>query len=558
MHPTDKERIMSDRALFQFSRQWKQLLQFVSLFSLCVLLIIGCNPQQPTSSPETSSNQNNRVRIGTTLKPRTLDPADSYELAGLGLIYNLSDRLYTYQLGTTELEPQLATAMPTISEDGRTYTIPLREGVTFHDGTAFNAEAMQFSLERFIENGGKPSFLLADIIQEIEATGEYELTITLKQPFAAFPSLLAFPGACAVSPQAYQIGAGQFLPNDFVGTGRYQLTDFTSDTVRLDPFPDYWGEAAANEGVDMQIYASNPANLFNAFRTGGVDVAYQSFDPNQTKSLRKSASEGQWQEIASAGTAVNYLMLNTQAEAVDQVEVRRAIALMMDRTLLNQRVLEGQAEPIYSLIPTAFAAYEPTFQAEYGDADFEEAKQKLQQAGYSQTNPVTLEIWHPSGSTIRSLVASTLSAIAQQELDGILKIEPRTVESASFFSNISKGIYPAALIDWYPDFLDADNYIHPFLSCTEGSEANGCQKGGAKTQGSFYYNERMNELIDQQRRSRDQQQRQEIFAEIQEILARDVPYVPLWQTIDYAFAQKNIQGVTINPSQNFPFWTIEK
>jgi len=171
---------------------------------------------------------------------------------------------------------------------------------------------------------------------------------------------------------------------------------------------------------------------------------------------------------------------------------------------------------------------------------------------------VTLEIWHPSGSTIRSLVATTLSAMAEQELDGILKIEPRTVEAASFFSNISKGIYPAALIDWYPDFLDADNYIHPFLSCSQGSAENGCQEGGAKTQGSFYYNERMNELIDQQRRSRDPQRRREIFLEIQEILARDVPYVPLWQTIDYAFAQNEIQGVTINPSQNFPFWTIEK
>jgi len=68
----------------------------------------------------------------------------------------------------------------------------------------------------------------------------------------------------------------------------------------------------------------------------------------------------------------------------------------------------------------------------------------------------------------------------------------------------------------------------------------------------------MNELIDQQRRSRDPQRRREIFLEIQEILARDVPYVPLWQTIDYAFAQNEIQGVTINPSQNFPFWTIEK
>jgi len=221
-------------------------------------------------------------------------------------------------------------------------------------------------------------------------------------------------------------------------------------------------------------------------------------------------------------------------------------------------ILQGQAEPIYSLIPTSFSADEPTFQTEKGNADFEAAKQKLQGAGYSPTNPVTLEVWHPSGSTIRSLVASTLSAMAEQELDGILNIEPRTVESASFFSNISKGIYPAALIDWYPDFLDADNYIHPFLSCTQGSAKNGCQEGGAKTQGSFYYNERMNELIDQQRRSRNPERRREIFVDIQEILAQDVPYVPLWQTIDYAFAHNNLQGVTINPSQNFPFWTIKK
>ena len=550
---------MNDRAILQWSRQGKQVFKFLSMFSLCLLLTIGCNNQQQTTPDNNSQNTIDRVRIGTTLKPRTLDPADSYELAGLGLIYNLSDRLYTYQLGTTDLEPQLATAMPEISEDGLTYTIPLREGVMFHDGTAFNAEAMQFSLERFIENGGKPSFLLADIIETIEATGEYDLTITLKQPFAAFPALLAFPGACAVSPEAYQIGAGQFSPNTFVGTGRYQLTDFTSDTVRLDPFADYWGDQPANEGVDMQIYTSNPANLFNAFRTGGVDVAYQSFDPNQIKSLRRAADEGKWQEIASSGTAVNYLMLNTQAEAVNKVEVRRAIALMMDRALINERVLQGQSEPIYSLIPTSFTAYEPTFKTEYGEAaDFDAAKQTLQSAGYSESNPIELEIWHPSGSTIRSLVASTLSAIAQQELEGLLKIQPRTVESASFFSNISKGIYPAALIDWYPDFLDADNYIHPFLSCTEGNVETGCQEGGANTQGSFYYNERMNELIDQQRRSRDRQERQEIFAEIQTLLAKDVPYIPLWQTIDYAFAQNNVKGVTINPSQNFPFWTIDK
>jgi len=548
---------MSDRALLQFSRQWKQLLKLISLFGLCIALIIGCNNQQPTKTADNVADTGNRVRIGTTLNPRTLDPADSYELSGLGLIYNLGDSLYTYEVGTTNLKPQLATAMPTISDDGLTYTIPLREGVTFHDGTAFNAEAMQFSLQRFIENGGKPSFLLADIVSEIQATGEYELTITLKQPFAAFPALLAFPGACAVSPEAYEKGIAQFSPNQFVGTGPYQLNQFTSDKVRLDPFTDYWGEQPANEGVDMQIYAGK-ANLFNAFRNQGIDVAYHSLDPNQIKSLKTGAKEGDWQAIKSSGTSVNYLMLNTQTEPVDQIEVRRAIALMMDRALLNERVLQGQAEPVYSLIPTSFEAYEPTFKSQYGDGQFEQAKQKLQEAGYSENNPASLEIWHPSGSTIRSLVASTLSAIAEQKLDGILQLEPRTVESASFFSNVSKGIYATALIDWYPDFLDPDNYIHPFLSCSDGSEDKGCQEGGAKTQGSFYYSEQMNELIAQQRRSQNPETRQQIFVDIQTLLAQDVPYIPLWQSIDYAFAQNNIKGVRINPSQNFPFWTIEK
>lgn len=548
---------MSDRALLQFSRQWKQLLKWISLFGLCVALIIGCNNQQQTQTADNVADTGNRVRLGTTLNPRTLDPADSYELAGLGLIYNLGDSLYTYEVGTTNLKPQLATAMPTISDDGLTYTIPLREGVTFHDGTAFNAEVMQFSLQRFIENGGKPSFLLADIVSEIQATGAYELTITLKQPFAAFPALLAFPGACAVSPEAYEKGTAQFSPNQFVGTGPYQLTQFTSDKVRLDPFTDYWGKQPANEGIDMQIYSSK-ANLFNAFRNRGIDVAYHSLDPNQIQSLKTGAQQGNWQAIKSSGTSVNYLMLNTQTPPLDQIEVRRAIALMMDRALLNERVLQGQAEPIYSLIPTSFEAYEPTFKSRYGDGQFKQAKQNLQDAGYSENNPASLEIWHPSGSTIRSLVASTLSAIAEQKLDGILQLEPRTVESASFFSNVSKGIYATALIDWYPDFLDPDNYIHPFLSCSNGSEEKGCQKGGAKTQGSFYYNERMNELIDQQRRSQNRKKRQQIFAKIQELLAEDVPYIPLWQSIDYAFAQNNIKGVRINPSQNFPFWTIEK
>jgi peptide/nickel transport system substrate-binding protein len=520
--------------------------------------VIGCHASQKPISNQTSPTEGERVTVGTTLIPRTLDPADNYELAGILVTYNLSDTLYTYELGTTQLKPQLATALPKVSEDGLTYTISLRRGVIFHDGTPFNAQAMAFSLERFIKNGGKPSFLLADTIKTVQATGDYELTLTLKQPFSALPALLAFPGACAVSPQAYEIGEGKFNPNQFVGTGPYRLVEFSSDSLRLQAFEKYWGETPKNKGIDLQIYPNNPANLFNAFRTGAVDVAYQSLVAQQVKTLQQEAAQGKWQAIAAPGTAIGFLTLNIKSQPLNQLKVRQAIAAMIDRQFLNQRILQGQGEPLYSLIPTSFDVYEPSFQKAYGDGNGEKAKQLLAEVGYSPENPVTVEIWHSSGSINFSILAAVLKALAKRDLGGAIQFEPNSIAAAEFFRNVSRGIYPTSTSNWYPDFLDADNYIQPFLECSQGSPSQGCQEGGAQNQGSFYYSERMNQLIAQERQAQNPATRKAIFAEIQDMLAQSVPYIPLWQTKDYAFAQNNIKGVIINPSQNLPFWTIQR
>ncbi len=548
---------MMNDGLARWPRHWGR---FLGLFALCLFLAVGCNNSgsAPAGGEGEAAAGGDRLIFGTTIAPRTLDPADSYEIAGLNAIYNLGNTLYTYEPGTTELAPSLATELPTISDDGLTYTIPLRDDVTFHDGTAFNAEAMQFSLERFIDNGGKPSFLLADIVESVEATGDYELTITLQQPFAAFTSVLAFAGTCAVSPEAYGIGEGEFSPNEFVGTGPYQLAEFASDALRFEPFPDYWGDAPANEGVNVQIYTDNAANLFNAFRTQAVDIAYQSLDPDQIQSLLEGAEQEEWQAIEAPGTAVNFMVLNRNQAPLDEPEVRQAIASTIDRSLIDERVLQGQGEPLYSLIPTAFEAYEPVFQEKYGDADMEAAKALLNEAGYSAENPAVVPIWYPSASTQRSLVAQTLQALAEQELDGAIQFEPNSVDGATFFKNIQEGIYPAALSNWYPDFLDADNYTQPLLDCDQGTVEGGCTAGSAQSQGSFYYNETVNELIDAQRQETDPAARQELFAEIQAQLAEDIPYIPLWQNQEYVFIQNGVENVKINPSQNIPFWLVSK
>src|SRR5579883_1459144 len=195
-------------------KRWGLITKFLSLFCLCLFLVISCSTHQQTTTSNNLAG-NGRITIGTTLRPRTLDPADAYEIQSLGLVYNMSDRLYTYEPGSTEIKPQLATALPKVSQDGLTYTIPLHRGVVFHDGTPFNAAAMTFSLERFIKNGGKPSFLLGDIVDSVKATNEYELKIKLKKPFAAFPLLIRINGFWSILPKAFGNCSNKIKPNIF-------------------------------------------------------------------------------------------------------------------------------------------------------------------------------------------------------------------------------------------------------------------------------------------------------------------------------------------------------
>lgn len=533
------------------------VIKVIALFCLCCLLTASCGQGANRSLGSIGDNANNRVTIGTTLKLRTIDPADAYEILSGQLLQNLGDTLYTYESGTTKLIPHLATAMPKVSADGLTYTIPLRQGVIFHDDTPFNAAAMEFSLQRFIKNGGRPAFLLGDAVESVKATGEYELTFQLKKPFAAFPSLLTFRGICAVSPKAYEIGEGKFKPDTFVGTGRYKLAKYGSDSLKFDVFDKYWGEKPVNQGIDLLLLSST-SNLFNTFRTGAIDVAYLSLDADQVRSLDEGAKKGKWQEIAGESSTVNYMTLNIKSQPLDKLEVRQAIAAAMDRPLINDRVLRGQAQPLYSMIPTTFDVQKPVFKELYGDANTAKAKELLTKAGYSATNPFVLEIWYPSASTKRALVASTIEALTKLKMDGIMQVEINSVESPTLFQNIEKGIYPAVLVDWYADFFDADNYIQPFLDCATGSAAGGCSKGASQGQGSFYYNDRVNQLIDKQRKEPNPQTRKALFAEIQDILGQDVPFIPLWQDKDYTFAQNSITGVRLEPTQSFPFWFLKK
>ncbi len=547
---------------FRSSRKKLQFFQFLGLFLCCCFLIISCRGSQtPTqtgnSSSPTTSNSSDRISVGSIQKPRTLDPADGYEAAISDIITSLGDRLYTYDGDTDKLKPQLATELPKVSPDGLTYTIPLRQGVTFHDGEPFNAKAMAFSLERFSKNGGKPSSLLSNLMESVTATGDYEITIKLKNAFAPFPSLLAFPGLCAVSSKAYEIGQGKFKPNEFVGTGPYKLVSFEPGLIKVDSFDNYWGEKPPNKGIDFQ-FLGNAASLYNSFKTGALDIAYRDLDADQVLSLQKEAQAKGYQVIEKASSRIDYLVLNVNQQPLDQVEIRQAIASMIDRPLIIERVYRGQAEPAYSIIPNSFETNKPVFKEPYGDGNVEKAKQLLTKAGFTKEKPFEFEIWYSSDSPQRQEIVTLLKEYATQKLDGLMQIKPQPVESTTLFANIPKSIYPSYLVAWFPDFGDADNYISPFFTCDKGSVETGCQEGASKSQGLSYYSEKMNQLIEAQRKEQDPKVRKEIFGQIQDLMAQDVPLVPLLQKKDVAFTQKHLKNIEINPVLGLSFWQVDK
>lgn len=520
------------------------MLQRRQFLALCggSLVVLGCQQAQEATDQGEADPTAGRLRWGVSDRLRTLDPGDAYEPLGLNILLNVGETLYTY--GDAGLEPLLATALPEVSDDGLTYRISLREDVVFHDGTAFDAEAMAFSLQRARDRGGKPAFLLLDLVETIAASDTYELTLTLKYPFSGTTALLTFPGFCAVSPSVYDLDT--WLPDQVVATGPYQLTRYQDNSVlSLSRFDDYWGEPAANTGIDVQFFA-NSSSMVNALRTGAIDFAFQTLEPSQIESLTDD-----WQVVGQRSALIRYLVLNTQLEPLNNLSVRQAIAAAIDRSLLQERVFLGQAEPLYSLVPPNLPGAVEVFPR----TDVDQARQFLREAGFSEANPAQTSLWYAAENTRAELIARTLQANLQTSLEGLLNLDLQAVEAATLFSNLNKGTYPLVLLGWGPDFLDADNYLQPFVGC-DRIEANACLEGAAFEHGTFWGDSELQTLVQAQREA-PASERDAILERLQTRIAETIPFIPLIQGQDVAVARPDLSGISLTPQQGLRLWHLQ-
>ncbi len=496
----------------------------------------------PTSPTETTPTETvkNQIVIGVTDKVSDLDPANAYDFFTWEVLQNTMEGLMKYKPGTTDLTYGIAESYE-VKEDGKVYIFHLRKDLKFADGTPCTAKDVVRSIKRVMQINGDPAWLVTEFVEDVEALDDYTVKFTLKKPVSYFPALVATPPYFPVHP-AYK-------PNEIDsdqtagGVGPYRIVKWVRDQeLVLEANPYYHGEPPKIKTVIIRFY-KDATTLRLALERGEIDIAWRTLNPADIESLRKNPN---FQVIEVPGAAIRYIIINVKMPGTDNKLVRQALAAAVDRVDISERVYLGTWTPLYSLIPEGMWSYKPVFKEKFGEkANLELAKQLLKEAGYSEDNPLEIELWYTPthyGDTEKDLAAVLKE---QFEATGMIKVTVKSAEWSQYLDFARKGAMQLSLFGWYPDYIDPDDYTTPFLH----GEAN-------KWTGSGYNNPEVNELLDEAAVKLTPEERTPYYERVQNILADEVPIIPLVQGKLFVVAKKNVGGIMLDPTMQFRYWLL--
>ena len=341
-----------------------------------------------TTTAEVSDPTGGALIVAETVPPVTLDPTQS-ALIKTWLPWQLVFDSLILQQPDGSFEPRLATEW-TISDDGLTYTFTLREGVTFHNGEPFEADDVVYTFERAKEVGIPYALARVGVIETVTALDATTVEFVLSQFDSGFMNNLGntFPVSTAILNR--EAGATSDPALFMVGTGPFRMVSYAPEReLVLEKNEEYWEEGRPNVDSLIVRYMPEQQAQLAALQAGEIDLMFPTAesalvlanDPNVTLA-----------EVTSAN--IVRLNVNSSRPPLDDVNVRRALALAIDRQAIVDGALLGQGKPT-SYIPEAYA-WAPTLDEQpYSGRDVEEAQRLLAEAGYP--DGIDLELMHLAG-----------------------------------------------------------------------------------------------------------------------------------------------------------------
>ncbi|NJO43503.1 MAG: ABC transporter substrate-binding protein [Cyanobacteria bacterium CRU_2_1] len=541
--------------------------------ALCVLVAIltvtlsNCAQQAPTpsteggNSPSGSPAESTALVFGSPGDPKSLEPGNVEDGNSLYVQQQIYDRIVDYKDGSTELEPALATEW-SASDDNLTWTFKLREGVKFHDGTEFNAEAIKVNFERWwdpnhplgFRDAGKTYAIWEglfggykgdedSLLQAVNTPDEYTVEFVLKQPFAAFPAAIGSAYFGIASPTAIeQAGADYGIAgSQAIGTGPFKFVEWrTGDRIVLEANPDYWNGAPKSQEVVFR-FITEPASRLAELRAASIDFTVD-IAPDQLSELQSDAN---LKEVRRPPFNVGYLALNPSYEPLAKKEVRQAIAMALNRKQIVDSFWSGLATSDGQFMPSSLKQYQD---ANLGDYEYnpDQAKQMLADAGYPNGFP--LELWYmpvsrpyfPTPKPIAEAFAADLQAVG-------IQVTLNTKDWAAYLDDRYKPPgYQAFMLGWTGDYGDPDNFMYYHFG-----------PGGTKDLGNWE-NPEVFRLLEEARQESEESERAKLYAQAEKIIFDEALRVPIVHSEPLLAQRANLIGWTPSPLSTESFETVSK
>ena len=493
-------------------------------------------------------------------QPVNLTPGDITDGNSIYVQQQIYNYLVGNEPGETTLAPELATEW-TPSEDGLTWTFKLREGVTFHDGTPFNAEAVVFNINRWwdpeFEFGYRDSGSLYEIwtdlfggfkgdeastLVDVRAVDDLTVEFEIAEPFAAFPAAISSGYFGMASPTAVQLGSDYGTPSGAaVGTGPFVFESWVSgDRVTLTRYEDYWEEGMPKVEELVFSFVEDPAARLAQLRAGTLDFTVD-LTPDQ---LTEIESDPSLEAVYRPSFNVGYLALNPSFEPLATKEVRQAIAQAINKPAIVDAFWGDLGETDGNFVPPSLEAY----RADVGDYEYsiEAAQAALADAGYP--DGFDMDLWYmpvsrpyfPNPKPIAEAFAAELSQIG-------IRVNLQTKDWGAYLAdrNVAPG-FQSFMLGWTGDYGDPDNFLYAHFG------------PGATQDLGNYENAELFDLLNQARVNSDEAERENLYQQVDELIFEEALRIPIVHSQPLLAKRAGVDGWSPSPFSSEPFVAVEK
>ncbi|MER6825073.1 ABC transporter substrate-binding protein [Streptosporangium sp. NPDC000563] len=494
-----------------------------SAFLATGLALSGCGAgttDRPTSNTSGASGDSGAFDNAAILRwavpgnPTSFDPRKAAPLDPVFL-----DVVYEHLVRRSaagEIGPGLATEW-TFSDENKVITLKLREGVKFHNGEKFDAEAVKASLEAYKKSGALVTTL--SVLDKVEVTGPSEVKLTFSEPAGYMINVLAGEAGIVVAPGALD---AEDLPTKPVGTGPFEIDTLQVGKVTFKKFEGYWNAAETTiGGLEMTVYSDETTRL-RAVKSGQADGT--SITPGQ---IKEAEADG-LTVVRGPNTTFNGILLNTSVKGLDNPKVRQALMYAIDRDAISKNLYEGACVSAVQPYQEGFWAHVPELSDVSSYYDPEKAKKLLAEAGLPNGMDITLEV---GPNTSYQILAQALQAQLQKV--GI-KATIKVLEFQQMITARRTGQFTATVALVQAGRPDPSQFVADFYT-----------KGGAYNPGGFSQ-DGIGELLAKARASDDVTERAAPMHQIiKEVAAAGPPVIPVCGVTYVAAFRKGVTGLDV-------------